>query len=54
MSASWRSFDPDRSTSPAIALRVEVAEHESEAPVHQHRKSQLVLALHGGVVCEVP
>lgn len=54
MPASWRSFDPDRSTSPAIALRVEVAEHESEAPVHQHRKSQLVLALHGGVVCEVP
>lgn len=54
MPSCWRSFDPDRSSSPAIALRVEVTEHESEAPVHQHRKSQLVLALHGGVVCEVP
>lgn len=52
--ASWRSFDPDRIASPAIALRVEVAENDSEAPVHQHRKAQLVLALRGGVSCEVP
>ncbi len=54
MDASWRSFDPDLTTRPAIALRVEVAENDCEAPVHRHRKGQLVLALHGGVVCEVP
>lgn len=51
---SWRSFDPDQSASPAIALRVDVAEIDSEAPTHQHRKGQLVLALRGGVTCEVP
>lgn len=54
MDASWRSFDPDRTRSPAIALRVEVAHNDSEAPVHSHRKGQLVLALRGGVSCEVP
>lgn len=54
MNASWRNFDPDRNTRPAIALHVDVAENDSEAPVHQHRKGQLVLALRGGVVCEVP
>lgn len=48
--ASWRSFDPNRNISPALALRVDIAEYESEAPVHQHRKSQRVLALHGGMV----
>lgn len=54
MNATWRSFDPDRNIRPAIALRVDVAENDSEAPVHQHRKGQLVLALRGGVICEVP
>lgn len=51
---SWRSFDPDLSPRPAIALRVEVPEHDSEAPLHRHRKGQLVLALRGGAICEVP
>lgn len=52
--ASWRSFDPDLNPRPAIALRVEVPEHDSEAPLHRHRKGQLVLALRGGAICEVP
>jgi len=47
-------FDPDATTSPAVALRLDVADNDSEAPVHQHRKGQLVFALKGGVVCEVP
>ena len=51
---SWRSFDPDLNPRPAIALRVEVPEHDSEAPLHRHRKGQLVLALRGGAICEVP
>ncbi|MGO4158756.1 helix-turn-helix transcriptional regulator [Cupriavidus sp. YAF13] len=30
-----------------------VLEHAGEIPVHQHRKGQLVLALHGAVTCQV-
>ncbi|TMW78236.1 helix-turn-helix transcriptional regulator [Thauera sp. UPWRP] len=52
--ASWRSFNPDHNTRPAIALRVEVPENDDEAPLHRHRKGQLVLALRGAVICEVP
>lgn len=48
------TFDPDRTTLPAVALRLDLAEVEREIPIHQHRKGQLVLALHGAVVCEVP
>ncbi|HBO2685817.1 TPA: helix-turn-helix transcriptional regulator [Pseudomonas aeruginosa] len=35
-------------------MRVDIAEQKSEVPVHQHRQGQLVLALKGGVTCEVP
>ncbi|GAA4343431.1 helix-turn-helix transcriptional regulator [Pigmentiphaga soli] len=53
-SAFLSGFDPDTNPRPAVALRLEVAENRSEQPVHRHRKGQLVLALHGGVTCEVP
>jgi AraC-like DNA-binding protein len=46
-------FDPDKTDRPAVALRLHFKEHEAEIPVHQHRKSQLVLALHGAVTCQV-
>lgn len=48
------SYDPDADRQPAVALHVEVAHNGVEQPVHRHRKGQLVLALHGGVTCEVP
>lgn len=47
-------YDPDTFEQPAVALRLEVEQNNVELPVHQHRKGQLVLALHGGVTCEVP
>jgi AraC-like DNA-binding protein len=47
-------YDPDASDRPATALRVEVEQSDAEQPVHTHRKGQLVMALHGGVTCEVP
>ena len=47
-------FDPDTFDRPVVALRLEVEQNGVEQPVHQHRKGQLILALHGGVTCEVP
>ncbi len=47
-------FDPDMDDRPAAALLLEVEQNDMEQPVHRHRKGQLVMALHGGVVCEVP
>lgn len=47
-------FKPDPHERPVMALRVEVGQNDAEQPVHWHRKGQLVLALHGGVTCEVP
>lgn len=46
-------FDPDCSTQPAQAFRIRVAESVKEIPFHQHRKGQLIVALHGGITCEV-
>jgi len=48
------SFSPDQDRRPAVALRVDVQQNDVEQPVHSHRKGQLVLALRGGVTCEVP
>lgn len=50
---SYCTYDPDALDLPAIAFNLDVAANESEMPLHQHRKGQLVLALHGGVTCEV-
>lgn len=47
-------FDPDLDDRPVTALHVEIDQNDAEQPVHRHRKGQLVLALHGGVTCEVP
>lgn len=46
-------FDPDTTSCPATARRLHFQEHETEIPVHRHRKSQLILALHGAVTCQV-
>ncbi|WP_202307363.1 AraC family transcriptional regulator [Dryocola clanedunensis] len=46
-------FDPDSNTLMAQAFRIRVAESVKEIPFHQHRKGQLILALHGGITCEV-
>ena len=54
LARSPRDFDPDAYDRPAVALRVEVGQNDAEQPEHRHRKSQLVLALRGGVTCEVP
>lgn len=46
-------FDPDSSLQLAQAFRIRVAQSVQEIPFHQHRKGQLILALHGGITCEV-
>ncbi|SKA36955.1 AraC family transcriptional regulator [Consotaella salsifontis] len=54
-SLSWplAAQDLDSSTAPATAVRIDVSQNEREAPVHHHRKGQLVMALRGGVTCSV-
>lgn len=47
-------IDPDLSHSPAVAMKVDTSESRSEAPMHSHRKGQLIIALRGGLTCEVP
>lgn len=54
LALALRGFDPDASDRPAVAMHVEVEQNGVERPAHHHRKGQLVLALHGGVICEVP
>mgnify|MGYP000892621383 CR=1 FL=1 len=44
-------FDPDRSPLPAVVHQLDFADHQSEVPVHVHRKGQLILTLHGAVTC---
>ncbi|MCE0827211.1 helix-turn-helix transcriptional regulator [Buttiauxella sp. A2-C2_NF] len=46
-------FDPDSNRHPAQAFSILVSETENEIAFHQHRKGQLILALHGGITCEV-
>ena len=50
---SYEEFDPDALDRPVVTLRVDTREKENELPMHSHRKGQLVLALRGGVTCEV-
>lgn len=54
LESSLSSFDETDIRSPVVGMRVDVADHHSEVPFHQHRQGQLVLALRGGVTCEVP
>ncbi|WP_084652501.1 AraC family transcriptional regulator [Ottowia thiooxydans] len=50
---SLHRFDPDGVDCTALALLLDVAHNDVEQPIHHHRKGQLVMALRGGVVCEV-
>ncbi|VFS81533.1 HTH-type transcriptional repressor of iron proteins A [Kluyvera cryocrescens] len=36
-----------------MAFGIQVVEGEQYIPLHQHRKGQLILALHGAITCEV-
>ncbi len=51
---SRSSFDLTSVPGPAVGMHVEAVDHKREFPVHQHTHGQLVLALKGGVTCEVP
>lgn len=44
-------FDPDQTPLPAVAYQLDFVDHAEEVPVHQHRKGQLIIALHGAVTC---
>jgi len=46
------AFDPDLLPQPVVAIDLAIGENGEELPLHQHRKGQLVVALHGGVICE--
>jgi len=48
------SLDPDADHHPVAAVLAKVGQEKKEVPVHRHRKGQFVLALRGGVTCEVP
>ncbi|WP_312982542.1 helix-turn-helix transcriptional regulator [Atlantibacter sp.] len=50
---SLDGYHPDEHDDDAVAFRVRVTAHEQEIPLHHHRKGQLILALHGGITCEV-
>lgn len=53
LARSIGEFDPDTFDRAAIAWRLEVEQNAMEQPVHAHRKGQLVLAVRGGVTCDV-
>ena len=44
-------FDPDLTLLPAVAHKLNFADHDAEVPLHVHRKGQLILTLHGAVTC---
>ncbi|NUU65495.1 helix-turn-helix transcriptional regulator [Enterobacteriaceae bacterium BIT-l23] len=46
-------YNPDSRRDPAVAFHIRVQESDREIPFHHHRKGQLILALHGGITCEV-
>lgn len=46
-------YHPDSQRDAAVAFGIQVIEGEQYIPVHQHRKGQLILALHGAITCEV-
>jgi AraC-like DNA-binding protein len=50
----FSDFDPDQCPVPALSVRVDVSQNEGETPLHSHRKGQLVVALRGGITCDVP
>jgi AraC-like DNA-binding protein/mannose-6-phosphate isomerase-like protein (cupin superfamily) len=44
-------YDPDLTSCPAVARKIDFTEHEAEVPVHTHRKGQFILTLYGAVTC---
>lgn len=44
-------FDPDSTSSPAIARHLNFVDYAAEVPMHAHRKGQLIIALYGAVTC---
>lgn len=50
---SLNGFDPDAAHDPAVAFNINVGAEDQQFAEHQHRKGQLIVALHGGVTCEV-
>ncbi|MEF3110486.1 helix-turn-helix transcriptional regulator [Raoultella sp. WB_B2P2-3] len=50
---SLDGYDPDSGREAALAFHIQVVEDEQFIPRHQHRKGQLILALHGALTCEV-
>lgn len=55
MLAAWRAaHDLDADVQPVIALRSVTTARDGDPSMHQHRKGQMVMALKGCVVCEVP
>lgn len=50
---SLDGYHPDSHRDAAVAFGIQVVEGEQYIPLHQHRKGQLILALHGAITCEV-
>lgn len=50
---SLDGYHPDSHQDAAVAFGIQVVEGEQYIPLHQHRKGQLILALHGAITCEV-
>ncbi|HFZ8995966.1 TPA: helix-turn-helix transcriptional regulator [Citrobacter freundii] len=46
-------YEPDLHSDPAVAFCIHAREDELYSQRHQHRKGQLILALHGAITCEV-
>ena len=46
-------FEFDDLTQPAVAVMLGTQRHNAEYAPHTHRKGQLVVAYHGGIVCTV-
>ncbi|NWE23603.1 AraC family transcriptional regulator, partial [Pseudomonas sp. P7548] len=46
-------FELDDFTQPAVAVMLGTQRNNAEYAVHTHRKGQLVVACHGGIVCTV-
>ena len=46
-------FEFDALHQPAVAMMLGTQRHNAEYAVHRHRKGQLVVAYHGGIVCTV-
>lgn len=46
-------YQPDQSRDPVVAFHLCLQDSQREVEQHFHRKGQLILALHGGITCEV-